>query len=299
MKNTSSKSFSRYKKWIIVWIIFIILFSLMVIVNSFILPPFNIYTILTQNLWLDSLILFLSIPIVSIIAFMVGGYILTPLLLIIHKKILGRNLLYGINEIQKPKIFKGAFIRSLFPALLALNIGILLSDQSAIHDLIFTNSFQTIPTVILQILTIVILLPLVSGLAIAAFSAAFFLIDSGIEYTNKAQKKVKRGSFPIEVRSMGGYYLYYLKGYAGISVIISIIKLIFSYLSTLQVLEFGIFLMNLIVWPIMPFTITFFLVPVAIIEDFTYERRKNYTLKWAEKLNIKGILEDPLGRSQK
>ena len=30
-----------------------------------------------------------------------------------------------------------------------------------------------------------------------------------------------------------------------------------------------------------------------------YERRKKITLKWAEKLNIRGQLEDPLGTNNK
>jgi hypothetical protein len=41
------------------------------------------------------------------------------------------------------------------------------------------------------------------------------------------------------------------------------------------------------------------MLPVSIIQDFTYERRKKFTLKWAEKFNIRGQLDDPLGTNQK
>jgi hypothetical protein len=149
--------------------------------------------------------------------------------------------------------------------------------------------------VILQILTLVFLFPIASGIGIVVFSATYFLIDSGIEYTNKKRKKVLRGSFPTEVRSVGGYYLSFLKGYTGISVVISLIALIYSYFSAIGGLSPTIYIINLITWPFIPFVIALFMVPVSMLQDLTYNRRKKYTLKWAEKLGIRGPLEDPLG----
>ncbi len=298
MTSNFFNSILRYKKWLINWIIFIILFCTTLIINAGILGTVTIYTVLTHNLSIDIAIIFLSIPIISIIAFIIGGYLFTPLFLFLHKKVLGRNLIYGIREMQRPKDFKGAFMNSLFPALLAFNIGILLSDESILYDLLFVDTFNAGPA-INQILTLIFLFPLVSGIGIGVFSAAYFLLESGIEYTNKERKKVLRGSFPTEVRSIGGFYLYYLKGYAGISVIISLFSLIFSFFSLLEGLSIGIYIINITTWPLIPFCITLFMVPVSIIQDFTYERRKKFTLKWAEKLNIRGQLEDPLGTNNK
>jgi len=294
MKRNFLDSLKRYKKWLMVWMVFITLFILMLVVNSITQANYLIYTILTQNFWLDMTLLFFSIPLMSIIAFIIGGYLLTPLLLFLHKKILGKSLNYGIRDRTKPIQFKRAFIDSIYPALLAFNIGILLSDESFIHTVIFSPSFLTTPLVIRQILTLVILLPIVSAIGIAAFSAVYFLLDSGVEYTNKNKKKVMQGTYPIEVRSLGGYYLYFLKGYAGLSVIIAIVQLIFSYIFALQDTDFIIFLTNLITWPIMPLIIALFMLPVIIIKDFTFEKRKQFTQKWANKLNIEGKIEDPL-----
>ena len=298
MTSNFFNSILRYKIWLINWIIFIIFFCTSLIINAGILGTVTIYTVLTHNLSIDIAIIFLSIPIISIIAFIIGGYLFTPLFLFLHKKVLGRNLIYGIREMQRPKDFKGAFMNSLFPALLAFNIGILLSDESILHDLLFVDTFNAGPA-INQILTLVILFPLVSGIGIGIFSATYFLLDSGIEYTNKDRKKVLRGSFPTEVRSIGGFYLYYLKGYAGISVIISLFKLLSSFFSVIEGGNLAIYMVNIILWPLIPFCITLFMVPVSIIQDFTYERRKKFTLKWAEKLNIRGQLEDPLGTNNK
>ena len=294
----NDKFTSRYKKWIVVWVVFITLFIVFLLLNQQVLGPLSIYTILTQNLWLDFVLLFLAIPIFSLIAYFLGGYLLTPLLIFIHKKLIGKNLLYGIEDRDKQMEVKKIFLNSFFPALLALNIGILLSDVDIIHNFIFSDSFQaSVPGAVLQILTITFLLPFVSGIGLGIFSGVNFLLDSGIQYTNKEQKKVKEGSFPIEVRSVGGYYLYYLKGYAGISVILSIAKLILAYLTSFDDPGSIIYIMNIIMWPAIPFIIAFFMIPSLIIQDFTYQKRKNFVKKWAQKFGINNRLDDPLGRS--
>jgi hypothetical protein len=289
----------RYKKWLMVWIAFIVLFSFNLVLTAQFSGSFNIYTILTQNFWFDTILIFLLIPILSILAYFLGGYLFTPLLILLHKKIIGRNLIYGIEERERPKEFRRAFLKSIFPALMAFNIGIILSEETGIHNLIFTPTFQSgASSAVLQILTITILLPLVSAIGIAAFSATFFLIDSGIEYSNKQQKKVINDSYPIEVRSIGTYYLYFLKGYAGISVIISIVQLLSEYLTSIHDVGSIIYIINLIAWPFMPFVIALFMVPVVIIQDATYNGRNKFVRKWAGKFGISGRLENPVGRNK-
>ncbi len=289
----------RYKKWLIVWIIFIVLFNFILLLNGQLMGSFTIYTILTQNFWFDTVLIFSFIPILSIAAYFLGGYLFTPFLILLHKRTIGRSFIYGIEERERPKLFKGAFLKSIFPALMAFNIAILLSDEPVIQSFIFTPTFQSgASPAVLQILTITILLPLVSAIAIAVFSAAFFLIDSGIEYSNKEQKKVKNGSYPIEVRSIGTYYLYFLKGYAGISVIISIVQLLSDYLTSIHDVGSIIYIINLIAWPFMPLAIALFMVPAVIIQDATYNSRNKFVRKWAVNFGINGRLENPLGRNK-
>ena len=67
--------------------------------------------------------------------------------------------------------------------------------------------------------TLLALLALMTGISMGIFSSVWFLLDAGIVYTNK--EKVKDLAQPTEVRSVGGWYNYLLKGYAGISVILS------------------------------------------------------------------------------
>lgn len=293
----------RYRKSLFNWIVFMVMFNVTLVLNGQFLEsldiPLDIYTILTQDFMIDLILIFSLIPILSIVALFLGGYLFTPLLIFFHKKFIGRTLVYGIEEHKRPMKFKGAFLKSLFPALMAFNIAILLSDEKAIQDFIFTSwLISGVPSAVLQILTILILLPLVSAIAIAAFSAAFFLIDSGIGYTNKKQMKVKNGSYPIEVSSVGTFYLRFLKGYAGISVVISIVQLLYNYITSIQDFNSAIYLINLIMWPFMPFCIAYFMVPAVIIQDATYNGRNKFVRKRAKKFGISGRLEDPLGRNQ-
>ena len=286
----------RYKLWLIIWITFIILFNIMLLLSGEILGSFNIYMILTQNFWYDMMLIFSFIPILSIVAYFLGGYLFAPVLIFLHKNTIGRSFIFGLEERERPKKFKGALQKSVFPALMAFNIAILLSDNTVIHNFIFTPSFLSgVPPAVLQILTITIFLPLVAAIGIAAFSATFFLIDSGIKYSNKEQKKVKNGSYPIEVRSIGTYYLYFLKGYAGISVIISIIQLISNYIASIQDVGAILYIINIILWPIMPLIIALFMIPAVFIQDATYDSRNKFVRKWAAKMGISGKLEDPLG----
>jgi hypothetical protein len=92
---------SKYKRWIVIWVIFITLFITFLLLNQLILGSLNIYTVLTQNLWIDFVLLFLTIPIFSLIAYFLGGFLLTPLLIYIHMKLGGKDLIYGIEDRDK------------------------------------------------------------------------------------------------------------------------------------------------------------------------------------------------------
>lgn len=51
------------------------------------------------------------------------------------------------------------------------------------------------------------------------FAGAWTLYEAGIGYSNK--EKVKDKGVFIETRSVGGWYLQFLKGYAGIGVLLT------------------------------------------------------------------------------
>jgi len=51
------------------------------------------------------------------------GYVLGPLFLYIHKKIIGRKSIYGIQQRAKINVFKGTF-KAFFPTLLSFSLSL-------------------------------------------------------------------------------------------------------------------------------------------------------------------------------
>jgi len=105
-------------------------------------------------------------------------------------------------------------------------------------------------------------------------------------YTNR--EKVKDRSDPIEMRSVGGWYMYLLKGYVGITVILNYYTFLIN-LFIGQDASTGILLYLL--WPIMPFLIVILAIPCIIALDITFEKRRKFIQKWARKFGITSTLE--------
>jgi hypothetical protein len=210
-----------------------------------------------------------------------GGYILAPLFLVAQKNTVGRKMVYGIQESSRPEKFKKAYINSFFPALLALNFSLIMSDNVTLQGLLVQaemlgpSSSSMVPIILISAL-----FPLMGAIGMGLFSPVWFLQDAGIVYSNK--EKVKGTSEPLEIRSVGGWYLYILKGYAGIAVIWSF----YTFLSEIINSGASDSVMFLIMWPIMPFMLAFLYMPGIIALDMTYEKRKQFTIKIAGKLGI-------------
>jgi hypothetical protein len=230
------------------------------------------------------------ISLASIIGGVLIGYLLGPLFMLAHKKIIGRKMIYGIQNKPKPEIFKDIFLKGFFPSLMAMNFALLFAFDPAIQRIAINNSEDAIA----PMLTFNVLLALMIGISMGLFSPVWFLLDAGIVYSNK--EKVKDTSYPTEVRSVGGWFMPLLKGYAGISVILSFYTfflLIYNIIGPAEVMK-GMNLMFLILYPILPFVITIVIIPAFIVLDLTYNHRKKFILKQAKKLGINGPLQDPL-----
>lgn len=145
-----------------------------------------------------------------------------------------------------------------------------------------------------EMVTFAALLALMTGISMGIFSPVWFLLDAGIVFTNK--EKVKYTTHTTEVRSVGGWYIYLLKGYAGISVILSYYTFfLFLWQRRADRTDVGgLNIMFMVTYPIMPILIAIFIIPAFIVLDITHEYRKKYMLKWAEKFGISVPLEDPL-----
>ncbi|MFX0039158.1 MAG: hypothetical protein ACFE9C_13990 [Candidatus Hodarchaeota archaeon] len=230
---------------------------------------------------------FIVYPLVTIAGAVVGGYSLAPLYLVLHKKIIGRKMTYGIQE--KPSSTKfHKTLQGFFPTLIALNFALMLGPLPLVYRSIISSMYWGAPgeNVFAAILT---LLMFFLGISAFIFSPIWFLLDGGIIYTNK--EKVENKDKPIEIRAVGGWYLFIMKGYAGISVIIEYVLFFDLFLRQMLTLAFHDVVIALIIFIPFPITLTFVFIPAIIILDIFKERRKKYIRKCANKFGISDILE--------
>lgn len=278
----------RYKTALITFIPILSMFLLVIVILSIFLGEEGIFEFSpVENMGFDVFLILLITWASALIGGIVPGYILAPLLLVAHRYTIGLRMDYGIQNRERSETFKGSF-RGFFPVLMAINFALMLSENSVIQEFIVGSSGSSAQPLTFNLLTSIII-----GFSLAAFSAVWFLLEGGIVYTNR--RLVREKDLPVEVRGVGSWLNYLLKGYAGISVIISYYYFLVDFteimLSGTPNIGSVIFL---ITWPILPIAYALILIPVFIILDMTYPHRKRFIQKFAKKLNISGPLEDPL-----
>lgn len=217
------------------------------------------------------------------------GYVFGPLFLFAHRYTIGIRMEFGVQKRPEPEKLK-IYFKALFPALMALNFALMFAFSSTVTDIVLNMEWvHKSPTNKQQIPLIVMatLLPLMFGIAMGLFSPVWFLLDAGIVFTNK--QKVRKIRDPIEVRSVGGWYHYILKGYAGIAVIFSFILFASDMIQYYKTFNPGILLIAFL-----PILLVIMAIPAFIILDITVEHRQKFMLKFAERLGITKPLEDPL-----
>ena len=126
MDLDSRKFFSKYKSALIVilgYYVLLLCLSYYVSSNELFDDPIYLTPLIPSNdMYVQvNLILLVFVPISSVIGGLVGGYLLGPILLFLHKSIFGAKYSYWIQERPKSKTF-GAVFRGYFPALLTINI---------------------------------------------------------------------------------------------------------------------------------------------------------------------------------
>jgi hypothetical protein len=215
----------------------------------------------------------------SLIGALAFGYLLGPLFLYIHKNTIGRKMEYALTNVDDPtpEKFKGA-LKSLFPALLALNIAIIIGTNDSVKLLLMDPTKYNDPIYLLFM--VLFFLGLIGFIGIGLFSPVWMLLDSGIVYSNENQLKKKQ--IPMEARSVGGWFLYLMKGYAGVSVILTFYELISELIGAGQVNDIA----GLIFFPLIPLIIVLLMLPAMIVLDATQEHRTKFILKYAKKFGI-------------
>jgi len=272
---------SKYSKPILYFICYCIFILILSIVLSISIPHLNLtYFIPIRDIGIEvGLIFILILPFSSILGLLIGGYLFAPLFLYVHKKIFGKKVEYGIYE-KDFKEFK-FLSEGIFSALMTINLSLLLTTP-----VIISLSVGSDPSSFIDDLsTFLALLMFTIGLASILFSATWFLMDSGVLYSNF--KKAGDTPKPVEIRSVGRWYGQFLKGYAGVSVVLSYLEFMELFIPQLaNDLSIPLFVMLLIVFIPFPLIVVLPIVPALIISDRLKQHRIRFIREKARKMGI-------------
>ena len=235
------------------------------------------------------------LPISGLIGTLLGGYILSPIIMVLHKIFYKSKKFYGIqyeSEDKKVSLLKSGF----YPVLMAVNLSfIFLTPEiiSAILEADVINEFMftlKIP-VFIRLLGQTILLIFTFGASTVLFSPVWLLKDSGIVFTTK--DKVENSNETLLIKSIGEWFQTLLKGYAGIGVIITYIFVIYDFV-ILFIANLGkpgnmLNVPSLFLWLGLPFYLVFSMIPAVILHDSLRKRRLSYVRKIAHRIGIRDV----------
>jgi hypothetical protein len=295
MKKNNIK---RYKKPIIIFLVFYLLSTIPFIPINFIADgagPEMSNILPFDSMILQIMAIFLLIPAGGIVGGFLPGYLFAPLMLFIYKHTIGFRMEYGIQDRELPEKFSNTW-KGIFPALLAVNLALMIGITTFARDFIvapgYLESGSNGESPLWPVVGFTSLIPIMTAVSMGIFSPVWFLSDAGIVFTNK--NKVKDTIDPIEVRSMGSWYHYLLKGYAGIGVIYAYVLFLVDILNRFNDLTNPGFIVAAILLPLIPILVTILVIPVMILLEVFLEHRRHFMRNFAKKLGIEDPLEKPL-----
>ncbi len=295
---------SKFIKPLIVFIayeIFFIFFFLIV------LPPFagrNISPLVFGKGAIELILIYVVFwPLAAFIGTSILSHIILPLYIFFHKKIIGRNLKYGIEEVKSSDKFNKYF-RGFFPSLMAINFSLFFaSNENMISLVLNIDQFIVIPDPIMRSITIylftffILLTPMIA-ISMALFTPVWYLLDAGIVYSNKSRILENNKDEPLEARTLGNYYYYFLKGYAGISTIFSYYLLVLNFFRILvptnreiTTSHFLYIVVNSMIFFPLIFLITISILPTVMFMELSKSLTRRYVRGMAKKMGIKKRVE--------
>ncbi len=296
---STEKKKSRYRNLIILYLLYIVFWIILSAVMSVIIFPEGTPKALIRFIPVDDvlsilvIVFLVLIPISGIIGALLGGYVLSPLIMILHKTFYGSKFFYGIqyeSREQKVNLLKSGF----YPVLLAVNLSFMFLTPEIISalleaDVIFEVAISLRIPVFIKILSQTILLIFTFGASTLLFSPVWLLKDSGIVFTTS--DKVENSNETLLIKSIGEWFQTLLKGYAGIGVIFTYIFVIYDFIK-LFIENLGLpgnmlNIPSLFLWLGLPFYLVFSMIPAVIVHDVLKKRRLSYVRKIAHGIGIR------------
>ena len=227
------------------------------------------------------LILFVIVIIAAIVGVLVGT-LLSDLFLTIHHKFLGKKLDYSIQEIPNPN-YETKIMSALFPTLMAISVGISICKNSTMQNLVLTDYARTSPGMFsADLMTSIGVLPLTVFLGFLIFVPIWVILKSGIVFSNKP--KVEKKGLPVETMSVGTWFIYLLKGYAGFGALTGFISFTSDTLGDTSTDP-----LSLALFYIVPVLILAFTMPALLLYEQLQKGRVKSLHETARKLGISDL----------
>ncbi|NVM45441.1 MAG: hypothetical protein HWN79_11045 [Candidatus Lokiarchaeota archaeon] len=295
----STEKKSRYRNLILLYVLYIVFWFILSAIMSVIIFPEGTPNAVIQFIPVDDvlsilvIVFLVLIPISGIIGALLGGYVLSPIIMILHKFFYGSKKFYGIqyeSREQKVSLLKSGF----YPVLLAVNLSFIFLTPEIISsileaDVIIELTISLRIPVFIRILSQTILLIFTFGASTVLFSPVWLLKDSGIVFTTK--EKVENSNETLLIKSIGEWFQTLLKGYAGIGVIFTYIFVIYDFI-ILFIANLGfpgnmLNIPSLFLWLGLPFYLVFSMIPAIIVHDALRKTRLSYVRKIANRIGIR------------
>ena len=299
--NMSQEPRTKPRYWtLLIWFIIYIIFWVIIIgiMQKLFKPTFPLRLsrlVPLNDIYQEIAFIFIIIlPLSAVFGVFIGGYLITPLILTIHKNFFGIKKYYGIQP-ESSSVETRLMTKGFFPVLMAINLSSLFLTPTIMEFilsadiLIEFDGISKVP-VFTKFLAESVLLILTFGLAILLFSSVWFLKDSGIIYSNK--EKVVNSNESIVFRSIGEWFQTILRSYAGIGAVITYIVVVQDFI-TRFINNYGLpgnilNIPSLVLWLGMPFYLVLSLIPAIIFNDLIKRNRVKYIRNIGRKLGIKG-----------
>ncbi len=298
----NSKRNFRYRNLLILFSLYCVFWIIIVAILRVVLKPQTQFA-LTRFLPLNDALIELAfifsfiLPLSSIIGVIFGGYLISPIVLFLHKKIYGSKMHYGI-QYEKPTQDVKLFSRSFFPVLMAINLSSLFLTPTIIQfilesDLVAEINVVSRAPILTRFLAEATLLMITFGVSAMLFSSVWFLEDSGIIYSNK--ERLINSDEAFTLKSIGDWLQTIFRSYAGIGSIITYIIIIYDFLTNfINNLGYPGNILNvpgIILWLGLPFYLAISLIPALIFNDLIKKSRTSYVRKLGKRVGIKHTIE--------
>ena len=257
----------RFNKYITGFTLYIVLWIILILWNQSLTGPMAAFglthLIPISSIWLEYfLILGVIVPLGSLLGTIIGMYGISKLQFVIHRKLIGSKCVYKFDAIEiSKKTMK--FRTWLFPILMAVNLSLVMQTPEVLDLIIDLGiSFSEGDTSVLYSMTcFVVPLLFTTGIGTLFFSSSWAVAAAKIYYSKTTDPSDLLHE--KEIRTVGGWYLTILKGYAGIGILISYYTFISNFLvPIMNSMAFNfIIIANLLLWPTFPFVIALSLIP--------------------------------------